>query len=111
MTGWQGRQPPRARISLRTTGLWSHLSRFHASLSSKLLGLLGVRMPLTIKATERQSLMDEVNRLPSGNGNLVALLQQMNEDGSTDAARRAPSSTTSRCDRRESLSGWSSATS
>jgi hypothetical protein len=46
-------------------------------------------MRLTIKASERQSTLDEVTRLTSENGNLVALLQQISEDGPNDDARRA----------------------
>jgi hypothetical protein len=87
---WMARSPAIARANLVASDrTLEALSRFHASLSSKLLGFLGVRMRLTIKATERQSMMDEVNRLTAEKGNLVALLQQMSEDGSTDAARRA----------------------
>jgi hypothetical protein len=90
MDDWVARSPAIARVNLVANDrTLEALSRFHASLSTKILGFFGVRMRLTIKASERQSTTDEINRLTSQNGNLVGLLQQMNADGSADADRRA----------------------
>lgn len=89
MTGWQDLQRSRCVNLVANDRTLEALSRFHTSLSTKILGFFGVRMRLTIKASERQSTMDEVNRLTSHNGDLVALLQQMNADGLADAERRA----------------------
>lgn len=85
---WNARLPAIARANLVASDeTLEALTLFYASLSSKVLSLLGVRFRLVMKAAQAQFVMDEVNRLTSENGNLVALLQQLGSDPA-DTARR-----------------------
>lgn len=87
---WVARSPAIARANLVANDrTLEGLTRFHTSLSTKLFGLFGVRMRLTLKTTERQSLMDNINRLTSENGNLVTLMQDAGQHDPTNVARRA----------------------
>lgn len=78
---WSAKSPAIARANLvASDSTLEGLARFSASLNSRVLGLFGVRMRLTIKTSERESTMEEVNRLTVENGNLVSLLQEFGKD-------------------------------